>query len=287
MGQYKPHRSASALSSYYTCGEYYRRTYVENDWPAPALSMHTGKATHRAIEANFVQKIKSRQDMPAGELVALALGYFDDLMYSEPPELTPDEKAAGAATIDAAKGKISQWVAAHVALQAPSYQPIAVEQKVRIPVPRGTHDILGVLDLVATTRTGKRAVRDFKTGGKKKVATEAADSVQLTIYAAGHQVEYGFPADEVGLDVLVVGSKGATSQELTDGRDAADFNALANRLNMMEQGIKAGVFLPAPAGSWKCSDAYCPFFRDRSCQYVNADRIAAAKAAEKQNDNAD
>jgi hypothetical protein len=101
--------------------------------------------------------------------------------------------------------------------------------------------------------------------------------VQLTVYAAGHKRLTGQPASEVRLDVLVK-TKEVTRQVLRSTRGAADFQALAARINATLAGIAAGIFPPASPGSWWCSDRWCGYWR--SCPYVNSERIEAAESFE-------
>src|SRR5690606_3970207 len=102
-------------------------------------------------------------------------------------------------------------------------------------------------------------VTDFKTANRRKSQDEADASLQLTYYAAAHQVTFGKPASEVRLDTLVK-NKTPVRQVLASHRDRADFQILVNRVNAVIKGIKAGSFPPATPGAWWCSSTFCGYF---------------------------
>jgi CRISPR/Cas system-associated exonuclease Cas4 (RecB family) len=249
--------------------------YLEKERPPPVLAILKGTGMHAAAETNFKQKLESHEDLPMPDMIDAAVAAFESEIQKTGITLTKPEKAVGQdASIEAAKKDLLQFVAGFAVYQAPHYQPVELpELTVRIPVPRSTHDLLGKIDIIAEidNKPGRR-IRDWKTSKRKKSAVDAAETAQLTFYSAGHQVLFSEPPADVGLDNLVITSKGVTRQELVEQRDKDDFAVLASRLNAMEQGVKAGVFLPAPEGSWYCRS--CVFAQ--TCPYVNRARLAAA-----------
>jgi hypothetical protein len=272
-------RSASQLSLYFSCGEAFRRRYIEKEVVPAGIGALIGTGMHAAAEHNFRQKIESHADLPEQEVIEAAIAGFEKRLASDGVTLTPEEELRGRAVVlDAAKDKVAQFAAAFMVYQAADYQPKAVEKYIVIPVPRGPSDIVGYLDLV----TVDHDVLDFKTGKRAKSSHSAAESTQLTLYAAGHKVAFGTPARKVGLDILIETTKGVRRQVLMDTRDHKDFVVLANRLNTMEKGVQAGVFLPANVGDWKCSNKWCEYFT--TCPYVNAERIAAAQKVDAENE---
>lgn len=290
----KPYISPSQIDKYLRCGESYRRHYVENERFPPVLAMLKGTGMHGAAHVNFAQKIESHEDLPLPQIIEAAVAAFDAELQKSGVQLRDEETALGKATlpngqpgeylaIGKARDEVKKLATGFATMQAPHYQPIATELKVRIPVKRGPRDILGVLDLVATIdgQPGNR-VRDFKNSARKKSQLDAAESTQLTTYGAAHQVHFGEPAVDVGLDVLILREDtpkkkgGVERQELVDTRDTDDFKALANTLNAVEAGITAGIFLPSlqSKSAWWCSDKFCPYHA--SCPFVNAKRVNAA-----------
>lgn len=269
----KPHWSISQMGMYFACGERYRRWYLEGEKFPSGLAALKGTGMHKAAEVNFKNVLSCGEVLSTPEIVEAAVEGFESRLAKDGITLTEAEQSLGQdVAIGIAKDQVRTLAAAFSVFQAKAYIPRKVEQFVVIPVPRGSHDLLGVLDLV----TVSDQVVDFKTSSRRKSVVSAAESLQLTMYAAGHQVAYGKPASDVRLDILVHTSKGVQRQVQVDHRDAKDFQVLANRINMMDQGLKAGVFLPAAPGDWGCSATWCQYFT-RGCPYVNAERIEAAK----------
>mgnify|MGYP003338489268 FL=1 len=166
---------------------------------------------------------------------------------------------------------VAELATVHAKHQAPQYQPLAVEQEVRLELPG--KPLLGYVDLIAEANyvDGKPpeqrtvAVVDLKTSGKRKSQKEADTSTQLTVYAAAAPT-LGIEADEMRLDVLVQTKSGTTRQVLATTRDSRDFAALAARLNAYHATLAAGTFVPASPLSWWCSPKWCGFYR--TCPYV-------------------
>ena len=272
----KPHWSISQMGMYFSCGHKYKLWYLEGQKFPSGLAALKGTGMHKAAEVNFKNVLATGEALSTPEIIAAAIEGFESRLAKDGITLTDDEASLGVdIAVGHAKDDVVNLAGAFSVYQARAYVPKHVEKFVRIPVPRGSHDLLGVLDLV----TADDEVVDFKTSKRRKSSFSAAESLQLTMYAAGHAVAFGKPAKDVRLDILVQTSKGVQRQVQIDHRDQKDFQVLANRINMMDQGLKAGVFLPAAPGDWSCSAAWCPFFT-RGCIYVNADRVAAAKAAE-------
>jgi hypothetical protein len=267
----KPHISHSQLDMYWRCPEQYRRRYMEKEVIPPGIAMLQGTGIHRAAEANFKQKIESREDLPATDIIELAAVAFDT-EKSGGYMLTDEEASAGAAKIlGAAKDQLIQLASVHAAEQAPDYQPVVVEHVTRIVFPNATHDLVAVTDL----RDDKGRVTDLKTAARKKPQSDADSSMQLTIYAAAYRLELGEMPAEVRLDSLIK-TKTPGRQVLRSTRTTADFQAMINRVNVTLDAINKGSFPPASPGSWNCSPRWCGFWA--TCPYVNSERRAAAES---------
>lgn len=256
----KPYISPSRLDMFERCGEQYRRRYVEGEILPPGILLITGKSTHAGIELNMEQKIDSHEDLPADEVKDMTAEDFDAQVKGG-YELTAEESGRGAKKVlGEAKDTAVKLSELHMEEAAPEYQPTHVEHKVRIEMPTSEYDLFGVIDLI----DDRDRVTDHKTAGKSKNQSEADTSTQLTYYAAGHHALKGKGASEVRLDVLVK-TKTPKRQLLVSQRGEKDFEVLANRLNRMIAAVKAGTFVPAPAGSWQCSDRFCGYAR--SCPF--------------------
>ncbi len=259
----KPHLSATQLDMFARCGEQWRRRYVEGDKIPPGIAMAKGGGLHQAAELNMRQKIDSHVDLPASQIVDAAVAGFESIVSAEDVWLTPDERERGkkfvvSETIDA----LADIAEVHAAEQAPDYQPVFVEQVVEIPVASADYDIKGVIDLA----DDQDRLIDFKTAKRSKSQGDVDASTQLTIYAGAFRGLTGREPAEIRFDTIVQTKTKTSRQVVTTERDRGDFVALAARIQTVSKAIKAGVFLPAPAGAWQCSAAWCGFHS--SCKYV-------------------
>jgi hypothetical protein len=83
--------------------------------------------------------------------------------------------------------------------------------------------------------------------------------------------------DEVRLDVAIKAKK-PKRQVLRSSRDERDLQVLVNRVNEFLRTIEAGIFLPAPVGSWQCSPRWCGYWS--SCRFTNSERRCAAEGSD-------
>lgn len=269
--QRKPHLSPSQLDMYCRCGEAYRRRYIEGDKIPPAIAMLKGTGVHAGAKVNMQQKIASHVDLPAKDIIDAAVAAFDAETHGG-YSLLPEEAAMGAAkVIGEAQDAVATLAEVHAKHQAPDYQPVLVEELIRIELP-GPRDLLGIIDLA----DDQKRVIDFKTGAKSKTQADVDNSVQLTTYAVAYHAKFGEPPAEVRLDTAVQTKTKAYRDVKSSTRDVADINALGNRINAVEAAIAAGIFTPAAPGSWNCSPKWCGYF-NAGCPYVNSERRAKSE----------
>jgi CRISPR/Cas system-associated exonuclease Cas4 (RecB family) len=266
-----PHVSASQLDMLSRCGEQYRRVYLEGERLPPGIALVKGTGLHGGAETNFRQKIDSHADMKLRDIVDASVAAYDEAIAGG-VSFTPGEANRGAGLVLAeGRDDVAELATVHAKHQAPQYQPLAVEQEVRLELPG--KPLLGYVDLIAEANyvDGKPpaekvvAVVDLKTSGKRKSQREADTSTQLTVYAAAAPT-LGIHADEMRLDVLVQTAGGTHRQVLSTQRDSRDYAALAARLNAYHAILASGTFVPASPLSWWCSPRWCGFFR--TCPYV-------------------
>lgn len=265
----REHLSSTQIDMMSLCGEAYRRRYIEGEKIAPGVAMLIGSGTHLGAEINFKQKIDSHKDLPASDIVDIAVSGFEDIV-EEGVEFDETETKRGTSIVIAeAKDTVAALAGLHAAEQAPDYQPVAVEKEILIPMPGAPFDMLGYVDLI----DNQRRVTDFKTAGKSKPKDEADKSTQLTVYAASFLIDTGELPAEVRLDTLVK-TKTPKRQVLSSTRTNADVQALVHRVNAAINTIESGAFMPASPGSWKCSPKWCGYWS--TCKFVNSERKAAA-----------
>ncbi len=146
---------------------------------------------------------------------------------------------------------------------APAIKPMLVEKRIEISVPELVPTISGTVDLVDTA--GR--LIDIKTAAKAWPAARAEQSPQATIYHKLVEIMTGAAPTEIRFDVLIKGAK-PRYQPLITSRTETDFRAVVSRLQIMMRMIVAGIFPPAPTGSWVCAPRYCGYFY--TCPHIPA-----------------
>lgn len=259
----KPHVSASQIKTYLNCGEQYRRRYIEKHIIPPGVAATRGTSVHKGAELNFRQKIKTRKDLPVKEIVDYAATVFDEQIKREGVFLSPDEEAVGQAkVVGEAKDttvRLTELLAKEV---APAYQPLLVEEKQRIVLPKAPRDILGVLDLVDENRV----IVDFKSRKKTGRQDDWDADIALTIYSMSLHARDGKPPAGIVVEELV-DTKVPKRVTWRTTRTRPDYEAVVARINTVVGGVEAGVFLPANTGWWGCSPKYCGYWN--SCIYTS------------------
>lgn len=241
--------SYSQYNMYLTCGIKYHRKYIEG---IPLLSSPVlvgGKAVHKGIEINYLQKISSKVDLPVSDLkdcVAdeIEKGFQEELFFSE------DEKTLGREKL---RGHWKDLAVSGVEVYhkdiCPGVQPVGVEQEFKLRW--GNHILHGFMDVVDE----KALVRDTKTTRKSPAENIAHNSQQLTLYAIAYKTLYGRLPEKLSLDYVVMNGKTKTVICETT-RTQEDLKKFLMRLQRVINGIQAGVFLP-PSEAWAC--AYCQY----------------------------
>lgn len=269
----KPHLSPTQLDLYCKCPEAYRRRYIEREVIPPGIAILQGQSVHRAAEINFRQKLSTRVDLPILEIVEAAAASFDEQKAGE-VSLSRDEMARGASVVlGEAKDEAVKCAEVLARDIAPEYQPVLVEEKVRIVLDNSPRDLLCILDMADE----RGIVSDYKVSGKRKSQADADSSVALTTYAAAHRIATGKLPSELRLEVIVK-NKTPVRQVVSTTRAKADFVALAARVNAVQSSIDAGSFPPATPGAWWCGPRWCGYWS--TCPYVNNERIERVKGDE-------
>jgi len=269
----KPHLSATQITMLSNCGEQYKRRYVDGEIIPPGIALMKGGALHKGAETNMRQKLVSGMDLPKPEIVEATVAAFEAGLHGM-YALTDEERSRGVSVvIGEAKDRLVEVATCHADEQAPDYQPVMVEETVRIELP-GPRDILGIIDLADDLNR----ITDFKTASRRKRQDDADTNIQLSVYAAAFEVKMGIPPSEVRLDSIVQTKKSTSRQVLISQRSRADFNVLAARINAAAKTIEAGTFMPAAIGWWGCSLRFCGFAR--SCPFFNAERKALGDGGE-------
>jgi len=219
--------SYSKISSYFFCAKKYEYRYVQ-ERPAPAKpELAFGVALHAALEANFDQKVESRQDLPLEKVLEVFRGSLNEGLAA-----VPDEKLRGAADFHYLRGMGEHLLEKYMAERAPALQPAprGVECFFNLPLPSG-HQITGKFDLLDTDWV----LRDFKTSSKP-YDPRKADKTQLVIYAWACEKLFGRLPKALCFDVFVKGDGAEGAIRLQDPvmfptPSAADMAMVARNLD--------------------------------------------------------
>lgn len=254
------HVSPSSLSTFFSCGELYRRRYIEGEIIPPGIAAHVGRGFHSGAEHNHKQKLKSGEDEPEDVICDAARdGYkksVQDGIY-----LAPEEK-------DQAKKLLSEGLDNTVSLArlyrqafAPQVVPEYVEKRLWLDVEDLPVPVHGVLDV--SCKGGW--LLDMKTSGKKWTQDKADSNVGLSVYPRLYRELTGQDPQSITVEVFV-SKKTPEHQTLHTPRTEADFQAFVLRAQQMVRMLQAGLFPPAEPGHWRCSPRWCGFWW--SCAYI-------------------
>lgn len=249
----------SGLEKLSSCGEAFRRRYIERERGVSPSYIHVGRAVDHAANSTMQSKIDTNALLPVEQVVDEARDVAvksmeDDGLMLQPEETGAGEGAAKAEVID----KTVRLSTAYASILAPRLKPKRVQAKWSLVIPGMPFELVGTRDLDETTG----AIIDLKTSKRSPKKTEAQVSDQLTTYALSVAVIDKAPVPvTVGLDYIVdlkSGSKVADRLVSTRGKD--DFGVIIARLERASQVIESGAFQPASQGrDWQCSLKYCEF----------------------------
>lgn len=255
----KPQLHASQLSTLAKCGEQYRRRYIEGEIIPPSSALLIGTATHRSVEANLRNKVRTGGTLlPIEEVKAAAADAFNKEWDNGGVRLEEKELSEGA---NAVKGKSIDLAVAlatvHAEELAPHIEPISenhIERRFVVELVGYPFDLAGMIDIQEATR-----IRDTKTAGKTLTQADADGSEQLTMYALGHHVIDNAPLPiEVALDALVK-TKVPKAVTVMSSRNTDQVQRLLRRIERAAEVIDKGTFMPAQADSWICSKTWCGY----------------------------
>lgn len=248
------HISPSSLTTFFSCGELYRRRYIEQEVIPPGIAAHVGRGFHSGAEHNHKQKLETGEDEPEDVICDAARdGYKQSVengIY-----LPPDEK-------DQANKLLSEGLDSAVTLArlyrqefAPQVLPEYVEKRLWLEVDDLPVPIHGVLDLGCTGGW----LLDMKTSGRKWTQDKADSNVGLSVYPRLYREITGEVPQRITVEAFI-NKKKPEHQTIETNHTEADFQVFVERARYMVQMIQAGIFPPAEPGHWKCSPRWCGYW---------------------------
>lgn len=271
----------SGLTVFDECGEAWHRRYENREYEPANEYTVVGAALDAAVMADLNHKIKTGTLLSQDAVINIARLSVTEAFargklvgqHLENICLSRAETFAGYAhrnlcpTIEAVGTQV-QW---SVRLDKMLHDRGGLRGKWRRIDLVGTMDIREYSypdDFSSTTVPDGINIRDIKTA-KASPPGNAADGkhwLQLTCYALGEWVTTGRMPKRVQIDTLVSLKRGIEHRISVGERTDYDFAALFNRCVRFAQARKAGLYLPAPRGSWKCSPEWCTYYKD--CAFV-------------------
>jgi hypothetical protein len=244
----------STLATISRCGMQAYYLYIEGIRSAPGVAALTGTATHKAVERNLREKMRSGNLLPVEEVRQAACeavldGWQGEVLLSDEEQGKSRDTLVGE-TIDRAV-KLAEL---HAANAAPRIDPTACEQVFRLET-KGRIALEGTVDVV---EGNKGVLRDTKTSGKAYAADAAANSIQKDFYALMAE-KSGLQVREFKLDVLVGSARKLNYQEVSS-QTPTDHEPLLRRIDAAVRVFDSGAFMPADPTDWCCSPKWCGYW---------------------------
>lgn len=246
--------SKSSLSMFLRCPVQWERRYVYEERIPPGIAARRGGAVHKAAQVNHEQKIISGQDLPASDLQDAARDYYVNTIKENGVFIPKSQLSEKNELLNEGLNTSVRLAKLYRDDVAPTIQPQLVEEKLEIDagfeVP-----IVGIVDVY----TADKRLPDFKSADKSPAQGIADTSLELTFYAGLVAHATGEWPAEVSLDYLVDLKKGPKYDPQKSHRGPRDWDVLMQRVQLMLEQIRAGIFPPCDPGSWVCSERWCGF----------------------------
>ncbi len=242
----KFHLSPSSLKLFLRCPASYMFKYIYGIKTPSTSYFAKGRALHKGLEVNYLQKINTRQDLPLSDVHDAAADEFE----KQATEIVLEEGE----DLGAIKDQTLNLVALYHAEISPTIQPVAVERKFVVDIPETDYEMVGIIDLI----DDQGNIRDTKHYGRTPSESDIHGDLQLTTYSFLYREATGKIENGVHLDCLIE-TKVPKVVRLDSSRTERDINRLVNISRTVIQSIKNGDFYPNPTG-FMCSEKGCNFW---------------------------
>jgi hypothetical protein len=245
----RPKYHQSALHSYLKCGKLYEFRYIKGLKIPPKAALTVGTAVDKAVSANMVKKIQGAT-ASIDEILTVASESFDANIKDTVLE---DDESPGEL-----KDQTVALARLHFETVAPTIQPETVQEEFVLELD-GDFDLGGTIDL--TDANG--FIRDTKTSTRARASSYVVErSVQPAMYSIAYEAIRGKKAKGFVFDILKKPTiKLGPEYQATEGVVTdSDHNWLLDSIDQVHKGITAGIALPAPEGSWYCSEKWCGYW---------------------------
>lgn len=231
--------SPSQVRTFTECGARWMFKYQWELPDPPNTNLTLGNAFHSAMAVNFSQKVETRKDLPAAEVIRAFRHAFD--------ELTPTT-FFGTDDPTTIRHKGSLLVEMYMRDAAPRIYPKAVELEVTGKI--GGVNVRGRVDLIDWA--GR--IVDFKTSSRKPASMNSSQTFQLATYARLTPGASG----ETRIDTIVK-TKEPQLVQIGHTITGQDYLATEKMYPLAQAAMREGFYLPN-RNSVLCSRRNCPFW---------------------------
>lgn len=238
----------SEIHTFLKCGKMWEFRYVQGIKTPPRAALTVGRAVDTAITQNLAQKIQTGIDLKESDVLDACASDFDKTSpETEWLDDVPGEQ----------KDVAISCVKAHHKEIAPFIQPETVQEKFILETSAG-YNLGGTIDII--DKAGK--VRDSKTSKGKYAEDAVFRAIQPALYDFAYEALRGKPSTGFAYDVMIKPTKTipARAQVIEAKVTQDDRNWLFDTIHNVDKAMRAGVALPAPDGSWWCSEKWCGYW---------------------------
>lgn len=247
--------SPSKINTFERCQLQYRYRYLEDKIKPPGVAAAIGISTHKAVEINLQTKLESGDLLPEDVVTDIARDALEKEWHSGVVQDTEEPVAKGDAVDEAV-----ELARCHHQQVAPLVEPVYIERPFGVQVSSDIR-LTGHIDVQEAD-----AIRDTKTIKTTPGAIKGEHWVQSQLYAVGAMVNDGVLPKRIKIDYLVKLKKEKKAvtldAEVNEQTAQRVLDRLALTSRVIARAVETGDFMPAPAGSWQCSETWCGYYNE-------------------------
>lgn len=234
------HRSVSQINTYTSCPRKYRFAYVDEgiEIMTDNSDKTLGQAIHKAQEFNYIQKIKSKKDLPLEEIDNFMREFLiNEFKNNESNTEFFKVKYGKQVTPESLIAQASGMLEVLYKEVMVNTQPLYVEMPITLNM--FGQEFLLFIDLIDSDWK----VRDLKTSASKYQDTAIERNTQLIAYALAFRKKFGKKESAVQLDVITK-TKTPQVQQLSTVVTDADIARFLDTLEQVNKAIEHSIFPP-------------------------------------------
>ena len=246
----KKYLSFTQLSMFLRCPRQYEFRYIQGIKRPPSGSLVVGKSWHKAVELNYLQKIKSETDLPLEDVQDCFSDTFEQA-FAEEVNLDAGENPGQL------KDQGILITTEHHKTIAPKVHPFLVEQDFNLDLGSNfPYTLKGFWDVIE--RDG--VIVDNKSYGRTPTQSDLDKDIQFTAYATAYRAIN--QKTELGLRMdCIIKNKVPKAVQFHTKRTNVDCRWFLVLVEKVAQAIQSGIFPPNPT-SYLCSERFCGYWNE-------------------------